>query len=243
MEKNAKLIAFIDRLKASRDMDDAWLIFDVEVKTYGIENALYGFIMGTPKQLPEEDIFFHSHREDFLDAYDQGGYMDCDWSLLHCQSSTETALWSTPEMFSKLNAKQMEGELLAQDFGLLEGIAIPLRGGTSLGWGGVGFSATGMRAQEWYRFVALHQLELEALVQAFHEFVLSRGYFNVFGLSPRERETLKWVVHGLDKHAIADKFNISYKTSEVHMYRIRQKLKCVNDAQVTAKALVYNLIE
>lgn len=243
MEKNAKLIAFIDRLKASRYMDDAWSIFDAEVKTYGIENALYGYTTGGPDQWIEEETFFHSHREGFLNAYDQGGYMDCDWSILHCRHSTQSALWSTPEVFSRLNAKQMEGELLAQDFGLLEGIIIPLRGGTALGWGGIGLSATGIKSKEWNGMIGSCQFHLEALSQAFHEFVLSRGYFNTFDLSPRERETLKWLVHGLDKHGIADRLNISSRTSEVHLYRIRRKLGCANDIQVVLKALTFNLMD
>lgn len=243
MEHNGAVIAFVDHLKSCDGLNDAWSVFDTEVKQFGIENALYCFSEGRSSQITNEQTFFHSHDNAFIEAYDQGGYMDCDWSILHCQNGVEPALWTSPDLFSRLTPFQIEGEYLARDFNLVNGLTLPIRGGTALGWGGVGLSATGMKTDEWYRLLNSHQGHLEALAQAFHEFVMSRGFFNVFSLSPKEQEVLKWMVHGLDKHEIADKLNISVRTSEVHMYRIRRKLNCANDVQVAVKALTLNLLD
>jgi len=61
---------------------------------------------------------------------------------------------------------------------IAEGITIPLRGGSSYGWGGIGLSATGMQKEEWYKLLIDRKEYLNAIVQAFHEFLLFMATFS-----------------------------------------------------------------
>ncbi|VAW11106.1 hypothetical protein MNBD_ALPHA09-1001 [hydrothermal vent metagenome] len=224
-------------------MDEAWKAFIHALNRYGVGHALYGFMATPPrKAVSTEVLTWSSYQEQFTEAYMAGGHPDCDWSVNWSMTSTRPQRWNTREVLERLTPQEVRTEELARDFGLYEGIVIPIRGRTPLSWGGIGLAAPNLGAAEWGSVLKSHQAELEVLSQAFHECVLSQGYFDHFHLSGRENEVLKWIVCGFSKHEIADKLNISSRTAEVHIYRIRRKLGCMNDAQVTAKALVFNLI-
>ncbi len=224
-------------------MDEAWDAYCCALSDYGVEHACYGFMATQPrKSVTDEVLSWSSHAPAFTDAYFANGHPDHDWSVQWSMTETRSQRWNVPEILEHLSPRQQQTENLAYDFGLYEGIVIPIRGVTASSWGGIGLAAPHLGATEWTRVLDTHHADLEILSQAFHETVLKSSYYGHFKLSAREQEVLQWVVRGLNKHEIADRLNISYRTAEVHMYRLRQKLQCVNDAQVVAKALVFNLV-
>jgi DNA-binding CsgD family transcriptional regulator len=238
-----ELESFVTKLHGVSSMDDAWATFEAELSKFGIQHSLYCFAPSLPrKSAAAEMLLFESHNPAFIEAYTKEGFLDEEWGTLHCQNSIEPIHWQDQRKLSQLTERQWQGEYLAFDFDLREGLYIPIRGVNRESWGGMGLSATGVKGKEWQDVRGESQNLIEQTAQAFHEFVLSQGYFNTFELSEREQEVLKLITRGMNKHDIADKLNISARTSEVHIYRIRQKLKCINDAQVTAKALIYNLV-
>lgn len=243
MSDRSTLEDFVDALAACESMDEAWEVYNRALDKYGVEHACYGFMATLPRRsVTTEVLTWSSHDERFTEAYMENGHPDHDWSVTWAMSRTGAQRWNTPEVLEALSARERKTEELAYDFGLYEGIVVPIRGATPLSWGGIGLAAPSLGADEWGRVLNSHQHDLELLSQAFHEYILKHGYFDHFHLSEREREVLKWVACGLNKHEIADRLNISSRTAEVHIYRIRRKLGCVNDAQVTAKALVFNLV-
>ena len=243
MSNRAYLEDFVDKLSACESMDEAWDVYNEALEAYGVEHACYGFMATLPRRaVTTEVLTWSSHATQFTDAYMTGNHPDNDWSVHWAMTRTEPQRWRAPEVLDGLSEQEQRTEELAYDFGLYEGIVIPIRGATPLSWGGIGLAAPNLDPAEWGRLLACHQRELETVSQAFHEYVLAHGYLGHFELSEREREVVKWIACGLNKHDIADKLNISARTAEVHIYRIRRKLDCMNDAQVTAKALVFNLI-
>ncbi len=236
-----RLIAFIDRLKNCATSEEAWVIFDREMKDNGIEHVLYGFASRNMEHMDEE-LLFHSHRKDFFEDYGTQG-VETDWATLHCMASVDTVLWNTPEVWAGLTEGQKVIEEYAFDFNIAEGFTVSLRGGSPYGWGGVGLSATDMKKEEWYKLYGDRGEYLTAVVQAFHEFVMLQGYFNPYHLTKREKEVLKLIVDGYTRQQIAGRLGVGNKTIEVHTYAIRKKLHCANDVQVAVKALTFNLIE
>ncbi len=61
-------------------------------------------------------------------------------------------------------------------------------------------------------------------------------------LSPREQEVFQLIAEGFTGKCIADKLNISPKTVEHHRYRIMEKLRCNNIAQIVRLALKEGVI-
>lgn len=243
MHLDPRLIDFTQKLHASGTMDDALEVFHNEAAQYGATNVFYGFVpVSAGKGFQEEALLYDTHASDFMDAYVEEKHLNFDWSIDWSLSRTEAVRWATPELLASLTPRQLKCEQMAWDFGIREGVVMPIRGLNHMSKGGIGFAAKHMQAKEWHGLLDSHQSYLELLAQAFHEYVIGEGYFNQFKLSEREQEVLKLIVCGSNKHNIADRLNISSRTSEVHMYSIRKKLKCVNDAQVTAKALICNLV-
>ncbi len=240
---NNQLTSFVDNLNQCNTIDEAWSTFNAALNEFGIEHALYGFMATYPrKSITKEMLSFSSHNPEFEEAYISLGHVDHDWSVDWSMNNTQARRWNTPGVLVSLTHRQCVTEQLAYDYGLYEGLVVPLRGATTLSWGGLGMAAPSLGSKEWGRVLHTYQTQIETLAQTFHEHVLARGYYDYYGLSQRENEVLKWIVCGLNKHDIADKLGISSRTAEVHIYRIRRKLNCLNNAQVTAKALVFNLI-
>ncbi len=238
---NAQLISFIDRLRRCDNGRQAWLTLDQELKDNGISHALYGFAARNAKEV-EPELLFHSHSDEFFEGYGTQG-VELDWATVYCTQYTDPVLWNTEELRASLSEEQIKIEDRAFDFNIAEGLTIPLRGGSSYGWGGVGLSATGMKKEEWYRLLIDRKDYLNAIVQAFHEFMLLRGFFEPYPLTEREKEVMKLIVDGLSRKEIVRKLNIDTKTVEAHTYSIRRKLHCTNDVQVAVKAITFNLID
>lgn len=243
MATDYRLIDFVGRLKRCGTLDAAWEAYNREIRQYGVAHACYGFMPAAPRRtVTAEVLTFSSHRSDFTDAYMSAGHPDHDWSVDWSMRETAAQRWKAPDVLDALTPRQRETEELAYDYGLHEGLVVPLRGPVAASWGGVGLAAAGLDASEWGKVLSDSQSYLEAATQAFHETALANGYFNVFGLTAREREVLTLIASGATRQDIADRLSVSHRTAEVHTYRIRRKLRCVNDAQVAAKALVFNLV-
>jgi DNA-binding CsgD family transcriptional regulator len=244
IEISQRLCDFVTKLHASKSMDQAWDAFNDEVQSDGFAHALYGFMPTLPKKsLSREIIYFSSHDPKFMQEYEELALGDHDPWVYHVQRSISPIRWNDEEAWARMTKDMVRVENFAEDFGVHHGISFALRDTSPMAWGAVGLAAyKNQKSTETYRLLDAKQTELEQICQAFHEFVLANGYFNSFGLSPKEKEVLPLIVCGMDKHDIADRLKISYKTSEHHIYKIRRKLKCINDAQVTAKALVFNLL-
>ncbi len=63
-----------------------------------------------------------------------------------------------------------------------------------------------------------------------------------FGLTPRELEVLKLIVHGKSAKDIADALGISVNTVSAHRTRIGRTLKCRNTAELVAFAIRNGLV-
>jgi DNA-binding CsgD family transcriptional regulator len=224
-------------------MEKAIQTFDQEAKQFGISHVYYGFMPTfLYRKFHVDAMVWDTHDPKFMQDYCDLEYGENDWSIKWCHEQTKVKRWHTRDILERLSPEEKATECLAYDYGIYEGLTIPLRGATSLSWGGIGLSAQDASSEEWTGLLGSFQTDMETVSQIFHEYVLSKSLWTDFDLSDREKEVLKWVVCGCNKHQIADRLLISARTAEVHIYRIRQKMKCVNDVQVTAKALMLNLV-
>jgi DNA-binding NarL/FixJ family response regulator len=62
-------------------------------------------------------------------------------------------------------------------------------------------------------------------------------------VSPREKEVLDLVAHGLSTKQVADKLGISTRTVETHRINMLKKLKVSNTAELIRKAIELNIIK
>jgi DNA-binding NarL/FixJ family response regulator len=61
-------------------------------------------------------------------------------------------------------------------------------------------------------------------------------------LSPRQREVLSFIAHGLSNHQIAEKLGLSIRTVEVHRYNLMQRVHVHNVAQLLRQAMAHGLV-
>ena len=61
-------------------------------------------------------------------------------------------------------------------------------------------------------------------------------------LTPRQKEILRLVAHGLTNREIAEQLAISVRTVEVHRFNLMRRLKVRNVAQLLRQALLLRLL-
>lgn len=61
-------------------------------------------------------------------------------------------------------------------------------------------------------------------------------------LTPRQKEILRLVAHGLTNREIAQQLAISVRTVEVHRFNLMRRLKVRNVAQLLRQALLLRLL-
>ena len=232
-----------ENLSTCQSLDETWQFFSEILKGYGFDHALYAFIPTRPKENPWDGaIEVHNHNPGFLQDFFDTGLAEHDWTIHHCVESTQTQRWNDKELISRLTPKQYEADTIAWDHGLKEGLAVPVRCSVQSGFGGFGLAAGPVPEEEYTRYMDEMEDEIVGLCQCFHAAVLEKQCFNYFHLTTKEKDVLRLLSEGLDKHDIGEALHISSRTSEVHIYRIRDKLGVKTDAHAVAKALIANLV-
>lgn len=79
-------------------------------------------------------------------------------------------------------------------------------------------------------------------VRLFQQLPVPKTINTKHSLTPREHETLRYLVEGLSYKMIADRMSISYETVRTHMKHIYEKLHVVSMTEAVAKALREGLV-
>jgi DNA-binding CsgD family transcriptional regulator len=104
---------------------------------------------------------------------------------------------------------------------------------------------SGMPAQEWDAFVALHAGALADLATRIHRMAVTELYGDsdpLPQLGPREIQCLTWAARGKDYKAIAQILAISENTVRDYLKTARLRLDGATIAQAVAKAIRLQLI-
>lgn len=242
---SAASLDFADRLQHAGSLDASWRELLRTIRDIGFESVLYGFAPAPHPNTPisQEFMYLSTHPAGFLARYDEAGHMDHDLAVMHCFVSEEPLRWRDQRYLDRATPRQMQVIDEAWDFGIQNGVSLPLRDGNPLSIGGIGINAGTMPARE---FEAIWRHRLDDVIQIatlFHGVVTSAGLFGErVRLSPREQECLLWCAAGLRADEIAGKLGLTSATVRFHLGNAARKLRARNATHAVSKAMALRIL-
>lgn len=242
--------AFFERAHLSRDIDALWCLFKDALTPFDIAFACYRYFPFPDTTLPltGQDVSKDDLPQAWTSFYRENTLLDQDMTVQHCFESHAPLLWwhvfaankqaNLPESQKKLYAKMIE-------LGLDLGITLPLPVFPGSGVACVHLFFADVVSQEEARSRwADSALILEAVSRHLH--------FNVapfvpglhdLTLTSKEKDCLLLLLRGRRNKEIAWELDVSEKTVEQRLARIKSKLRSKTTASAVAKALAFRVIE
>lgn len=252
------VIDTIQKITKADTFDEAWLALcqgaeklEVIIGSYGfgfLEQTRVPNIEDPVSLLPIDGVGIQNYGHDFQEFYDQGEFFHFDTTTHWVCKQQRPALWTEtdrPVANGDLEGKFSELYHGARDFGMLNGVAIPLRKRASAAVGGmVIITDNELKSEQADRLLTERLPALQQLAEAFH---LYRPAFDLsqarIGLSKREIECLQYLCHGLGQKQIAHRLNTHDRTVQKQITSAKKKLNATSMTQAVVKALAYELIE
>jgi LuxR family quorum sensing-dependent transcriptional regulator len=206
---------------------------------FGINSFCFNFLP-TPEQSFQDVLLANRLPFGWLKLYQEQQFMHDDPSLRHCRRTRRPYRWFKDALYdADREPRALEVVQRAFDFGLLDGIVVPVAsGGNQVGH--VWMGGTTVSLPEGHQ-PALHLMALYAFdrVRCLHQKYPEERP----SITPREREVLKWVAVGKSAWEIGEILNISKRTVDEHTQTASRKLGAVNRAQAVAIAIRERLIQ
>ncbi len=203
------------------------------------EYLCFNFLPG-PTENFEDVLLANTMPAGWLDLYSEKQFMRDDPSMRHCKRMLRPYRWVKESPYiPEQEPRAVEFIQRANDFGLLEGLVIPIASATSR----QGHVWIGGRAFD-LPDSALPAVYLMALFAFDRVLKLHRPLQNGgSNLTPREREVLTWAALGKTASEIGEILKISQRTAKAHTANARQKLGAVNRTQAVMIALRDRIIQ
>lgn len=177
----------------------------------------------------------------WLEHYCRNGLIEIDPILKHCRQELVLYFWSTERRRARGRARRFWE--LREQYGLRNGLSIPLRYELFRGTLSVAFDDIQAAEQTVFSYPAVSQLFMLVpylLAGMGHQFQNSMPERS--GLTPREMECLYWASAGKTSWEISHILTRSERTIDFHLLNARRKLGSVSRQQAVGTAAAYGLI-
>ena len=224
---------FIDTMQTLSTVDAVWNSLLSFTKRYGFSQGVL-IDMPAPGRRVEEAALCITWPDEWRHRYLAEDYLKCDPAVLHLMRSREPYTWQDvmdcPE-YTKLQRRVVNE---AAEFGLDNGLIVPLfgmRSGTTIASFAGANTDLSVRERAELHLIAIYaHARIRALLP-------HREPASFPGLSPRERECLQWVSAGKTDWEIGEILSISEKTANAHIERVKQKYNVATRVQAVVLAL------
>lgn len=247
-------------LEACRSVDEVRDVFQRIIDSYGFSS--FGF-MDASHSWENNPLLVSTHSTDWIDTYRAENFITCDPCLNVARRTNLPFHWGSivlPAVTGKRKPGAVRTMETARDFGVKEGLTIPVHYNDALGRRCSSVCAlfwknplNGFFASLRFNGVHLHIILLylaQKIVDLYAKDLRSRG--RLFepaeqhpqpSLTDREKEVLKWAGMGKTSDETAAILHVSHKTIEAHIKSAMVKLGATNKTQATVQAVYRGLID
>ena len=241
------LIELAEDLRTAPNFDAFWNRVTNELRNFGVQSLLYGAYASRAevdtKRLTRTMIFKSNHPKVFFDTFGLDSALDNDLTSQHCIEKQDVFLWHDDREWDNATPAQRKRSRIEVDIGLNVGVTLPASLFTPGYCGGVGLSTPSLSLREFDKMWRAKGAEIIAICGLLDGAMREVQLSAVVGLSPREKECLKWLVAGLRPDEIASRLHIGVKSIEKYIASAKVKMKCATRDQAVAKAIIFKLIE
>ncbi|RXJ71247.1 hypothetical protein CS022_21545 [Veronia nyctiphanis] len=206
-------------------------------KEFGLKNYL--LCVFTPTHLQEAELFMvNNYPSEWLTRYFEHSYKHTDPVVMHCLNGITPILWQNTEVICQVKPEcDINIMYEAQEFGLQDGITVPLRG-----MGG----EFGLFSYSTDTVIGMDdQMQISSIMLGIVPFLyeaISRIQAKKSGvdikLTQRELECMKWTAEGKTAWETAQILGVSERTVNFHVNNVIEKMGASNRQHAVAKVLL-----
>lgn len=228
--------------------DDLKPVVQAIVQGLGFDSFAYALTTSNRPDKEAQMFVYTTMPAEWMMLYDQRDYCEVDPRMQMIARSTMPVLWEQKD-FRGRSAKEDEFLDDAAKYGTLSGLIYALwdigHGGIILVFNSRVPTVDPVRLQ----MIQRNLPDLLSFGHYFHEWfmkaVIEKGLPSTLKgapLSPRERNVLQSVAHGLTTDDIAGKLGISERTVQFHLDSVRTKLGAANRQEAVARGMQQGLV-
>jgi DNA-binding CsgD family transcriptional regulator len=228
--------------------DDLTPVVTAIVQALGFDSFAYALTTSNRPDKEAQVFVYTTMPAEWMMIYDQKAYCEVDPRMQLVARSTMPILWEQRDFRGK-NSRQDEFLNDAAKYGTLSGLIYALYDISHGGFITVFNSTIATVDTARHQLIQRNLPELLAFGHYFHEWfmksVIDKGIpsrLKDVPLSPREREVLRNVAHGLTTDDIAEKLDISERTVRFHLDSVRTKLGAANRQEAVAMGMQLGLV-
>lgn len=241
------VLNFLENAHQVNTLDELNLLFENTINELGFSSWAH-------LSVPDESILkfakplvFANYDEEWLTRYFDQNYMNIDPIVENIKNSTTAFQWQQATNEISLNKEQKDFMGEAKDFGLADGLAIPIHGV------GAQESVVSLVSQEegldLTKTLAETSTEIQLISQIYHNLSTQLFYAdqNITSdteiLTKREYEILSWYTSGKTGWEISKILNISEATVKFHFGNIKKKFGVFSMSHAVVKAMLKGILK
>lgn len=230
-----------ERLDAARDLPDLKVRIARAVDDLGFSHFTY--LAVRRPEAPDATFYFSTYPKIWTDHYEHRRYVKTDPVMVDARKSTLPFQWRGESIRSRANKLQLKIFDEAGDFGISDGITVPVHGA---GGEFAVLSATPNETGSFDKLYRARQYDMHLLAVYGHvsvaRFIDGPEPTTAVRLSPRERECLLWTACGKTAWEIGEILKLSQGTVTWHLHNAKTKLGVHSKSHAVVKALMLGLI-
>ncbi len=232
-----KLETFLDALERSQTPDDIQSSVEAVRDAYGISNAVYHAVNVGPR--PYAAL---TYSPEWMQYYHDQKYVQVDPVVSGAMRQFHPMEWKQLDWSSK-GSREFLGEAISAGVAS-QGISIPIRGPN--GQFALFTINDNCNDDSWETFSKEYKRDMMLISHFVHKKVVDifvpEGEQAMAKLSPREKDTLKYLSLGLNRGQISEKLKISEHTLRVYIDSARHKLGALNTVHAVVTAYSKGLL-
>jgi len=245
----------LSSIEGCHSVAEVSVVFQKIIEEYGFSS--FGF-MDASQPWEEDPLLVTTHSQKWIDTYRSENFLSTDPCLDAAKRTNVPFNWGSIKL-PAFNGRRKPGALrtmeAARDFGVLEGLTIPVHYCDDLGRRYSSVCAlfwkdklTAFFQNLKFNRVQMHMIILYMVQKMVELYAIEKNlkprYDLVNGdhLTDREKEVLKWAALGKTADETADILACSRKTVEAHIQNAMIKLGSTNKTQATVQAVSLGLI-
>lgn len=253
------LEADLNALEACGSVAEIRAVFQRIIEDYGF--ASFGF-MDASHPWEDDPLLVSTHSSAWIDTYRSENFIATDPCLNLARRTNLPFNWASvplPLVTGKRKPGAIKTMEAARDFGVNEGLTIPVHYNDALGRRYSSVCALFWKdpAERFYANLRHNSVQLHVVLLYLAQKIVDlhaadigaytrTNHFNDLQVSPltdREKEVLKWAAMGKTSDETAGILNVSHKTVEAHIKSATIKLGATNKTQATVQAVYRGLID
>jgi len=232
-----KLETFLDSLESSQTPDDIQSSVEAVRDAYGISNAVYHAVNVGPR--PYAAL---TYSPEWMQYYHDQKYVQVDPVVSGAMRQFHPMEWKQLDWSSK-GSREFLGEAISAGVAS-QGISIPIRGPN--GQFALFTINDNCNDDSWEAFSKEYKRDMMLISHFIHKKVVDifvpEDEQSMARLSPREKDTLKYLSLGLNRGQISEKLRISEHTLRVYIDSARHKLGALNTVHAVVTAYSKGLL-